>query len=128
MYKYLYKYYLWLFYKWRPYDIPEWNSVFAIGFLIMPNIVLILFFLGKIIDQKVMTLVGYVIVPYYLLFVITNYFLFIRNKHYEMLLKEVMLTGERERKKGLIIVILLAVEALSIPWLLLATNGFGYYK
>jgi hypothetical protein len=64
-------------------------------------------------------MLGYGIIPIIIALFVLNYFLFIRNKRYLVLLKELAQRPSAENKKGVTLVILCAIEALLIPWILM---------
>jgi len=108
-----------MFYKWRPKDMPEWNSIFAICFIFMSNYLVFIFFLGKAFSKNTIGMLAYGLIPLLVLLFTLCYFLFIRGEKYIKMLKKLSENSESTNKKGIIVVISCAVEALLIPWVLM---------
>ncbi len=122
-YKYLYfRIYSWNLKKWGENDMPEWNAVLGVSFMMFINLfVLVLLFQfvgiavfiggGEPVPKK--TIIFIMLVLFGL-----NYFLFMHSKKYKSIAKEYENEDTKKRKINTILLWLYTILSFLFPFLL----------
>jgi len=129
MFKYLYyRIYSWNHKKWGENDLPQWNALFGVSFMMFLNICFlceILQFSGIIIflqNETPKKEIAFIMLG---LFVV-NYFLFIHKNKYISITKNFMKESPEKRKSNTIILWLYI--ALSFTMFVLGALFIGYHN
>lgn len=117
LFKYLYyRLYTWNLKKWGENDLPQWNALFGVSFMMFLNLGLLgllLQFLGVNIYLRNELPIKKLIIIMLGLFVI-NYFLFIRKRDYILIIKELKKESIKKRKINTILVWLYVILSFAL--------------
>jgi hypothetical protein len=123
-YKYLYyRIYSWNLKRWGSNDIPHWNALFGVSYMMLSNV----FIVGAILeiygieffdDQSIRQL----IICLANLILIINYFCFVFNKKYLKISKEFSNEDKRKRNLNALLLWVYAIITFLLPFFLVNLN------
>jgi len=123
VYKYLYyRVYTWNLKTWGKKDVPEWNALYGVSFIMFLNINLLIFIISLFIDLHIFPIESVPkkeVLTIAILLLILNYFSFVRNEKYKLIVEEFKNEPPHKRRRNTFLLFLFVVLSFVLPYLVI---------